>query len=182
MVSLFIFAFLFMNNIVFSLARYYEPIDCSKFSNSSSCISEYSCMWCEYENSSGCKQTAPCSSFHKNCNYKDKESLEIDCFTITALFYLLIVSSYMISISSIFNKTHQIFENSTMNRKVLNSINTIILVLVTVPFCVIFLLKPSLFYILFIAYIIAGLCIHACITVVEYKNKSKNKIVYDTIN
>ena len=180
MVSLFIFGFLLLNNIEFSSARYYDPVECSGFTNSSTCISEYSCMWCEYENSSVCKQIAPCSSFHENCYYKNKENLELECFIITSLFYLLIISAYIFSISSIFTKTHKIYEKSGMNRRVLKSINSIILVLITVPFCVVFLLKPSLFYILFIAYIIAGLCIHACITVVEYRNK--DKIVYHQIN
>jgi len=146
------------------------------YTNKGDCVDNWPCMWCNstnivnetIQNYSYCKSISSCEfneSKMGNCEYKNKYKYDMECKALTIFLYMMIFIGYYISMIIIYGTVNRllIYEDVSINSR--NSINSIVLMLTTIPLVVFFFYDAVIFYLLFICYIIIGFSTYCCIKI-----------------
>jgi hypothetical protein len=161
-------------------AKYYRFTDCENIDNKDSCIDATICKWCNnsYNNGTYCNSISTCEMKDDSCSYNEDFNYELECTLVSVLFYLCLTFGYIGSMIIIYDITRKVLKQENVPDNTIKSINTIIFILTTTPLFVTFFVKPIVFYIMFVSYMISSVLILCCVSI---KNKKKEKEGYETI-
>jgi hypothetical protein len=146
------------------------------YTNKIECLDNWPCMWCNstnivnqtIQNYSYCKSISSCEfneSKLGNCEYKNKNKYKIECQALTIFLYIMIFIGYYISMIIIYGTVNRLLIYEEVSDNTRNSINSIVLMLTTIPLVVFFFYDTVIFYLLFICYIIIGFSTYCCIKI-----------------
>tara|TARA_B110000495_G_C22939582_1_gene549672 strand:+ start:465 stop:1049 length:585 start_codon:yes stop_codon:yes gene_type:complete len=175
------------------------------YNNKDECLDNWPCMWCNgthtvnetTQNYSYCKSIVPCE-FNKsklgNCEYKNKYKYDIECNALITFIYMMIFIGYYISMIIIYGTVNRLLVNEEVSINTRNSINSIVLMLTTIPLVVFFFYDTVIFYLIFICYISIGFSTYCCIKIndapratqidlnIVGTSKKENGYAYSTVN
>lgn len=196
----FIFSLFLINNVV-SGSIMSNKCD---HSTKETCVNDWSCMWCNKtlnnitnstnpsKNSSTiseCNVIATCNFNDKNsnCLYSNDYKYNLHCTVIEVFFYTMIFMGYYFSMIVIYGIVNRLLLNDNVSNHTRNTINSIILLILSVPLILYMFLDKFIFYTLFLAYVFIALFSYCCIKIKD-KDKDLNLVKqqpappYSTIN
>tara|TARA_B100000035_G_scaffold283062_1_gene265008 strand:- start:45 stop:479 length:435 start_codon:yes stop_codon:yes gene_type:complete len=126
-----------------------------------------------------CNYVSPCDVDSYNCYFNNKDKFKLQCKIASVLFYLLLVVGYYVSMIVIYGTLNRLLvsENISVNTK--KSINTLVLIVTTVPLIVLYFFDTLIFNFIFVAYIITAIFVSCCVKV---KDISYRDSAYKVIN
>lgn len=158
------------------------------YNTKETCINDWSCMWCNktlnnitnstnpYKNSSTiseCNVIATCNFNDKksNCLYSNDYKYNLHCTVIEVFFYTMIFMGYYFSMIVIYGIVNRLLLNDNVSNHTRNTINSIILLILSVPLILYMFLDKLIFYTLFLCYVFIALFSYCCIKI---KDKDRN--------
>lgn len=165
--------------------------DCD-YNTKDKCIDNWSCMWCNhtitnntyyYKNNTNNTQISNCRvidscDFNKknsNCIYSSDYRYSLHCSIIEIFFYTMLFIGYYFSMIVIYGTVNRLLLNDTVTPYTRNTINTLILLILTVPLFLFMYMDTLIFYSLFMCYIFIALFAYCCIKIKD-KDKDLNLI------
>ena len=165
------------------------------------CLDNWPCMWCN-ETSPSMYQTVPqnvsqsCTSIgtcgfnasqFQHCDYTNAERYIYQCNTTLLFLYLMMFIGYYISMIIIYGTVNRIMVNEDVSLNSRNAINTIVLMITSVPLFLFFFFNIVIFYVIFICYISLGVLVYCCFKVKDRDTdlnviKAEKKTAYTAIN
>ena len=163
--------FLLINSL--STNGYYIQDNCKTHSSLDSCINKWPCMWCNtttiYNNSphnlSSCNSVFPCyydSEQYNDCEYTHSERYAKTCYTLSLLFYMLLVISFYISVLVIYGRVNLFLIEGNVDDYTRKSINGIVFFIVFIPLIITFISRSYIFNIVYLSYILVAIIAHCC--------------------
>ena len=164
--------FFFIMNLSVAFG-YYTQNTCEPHTTSDSCIDQWPCMWCnktyidnttEY-NVSSCNAVYPCyydSEQYSHCEYTHSKRYMKTCYTLSLLFYMLLVVSFYISVLVIYGRVNLFLIEGNVDDYTRKSINGIVFFIIFIPLIITFIVKPYIFNILYLSYILVAIITYCC--------------------
>ena len=151
------------------------------------CIENWPCMWCNYtrdidnttlldytggggmiEVYSQCRTIAPCEfniSHYSNCEFKDSSRYIRECKLMLFVLYILMFVGYYVSMIIIYGTVNRILVSEEVSNSSRSYINTIVLVLLSIPLFIFMFYDLYVFYTIFLTYMLVSICSYCCIKV-----------------
>lgn len=166
--------FLLINSLIVN--GYYIQNNCEKHTSLNTCIDQWPCMWCNTTytdnnsayNVSSCNSVYPCyydSEQYSHCEYKHSKRYMKTCYTLSLLFYLLLVISFYISVLVIYGRVNLFLVKGNVDDYTRKSINGIVFFIVFIPLIITFISRSYIFNILYLSYILVAIIIHCCFSI-----------------
>ena len=157
------------------------------FNTRETCMNNWPCMWCNYtrdvdnttlldytgsgqmvEVYSQCRTIAPCefnATHYSNCEFKDASRYIRECNLMLFVLYILMFVGYYVSMIIVYGTINRVLVSEDVSNNARTYINTIVLVLLTIPLFIFMFYDLYVFYYIFVSYVLLSICSYCCIKV-----------------